>query len=211
MKVFVMSKIKSSSPALTVQSQKVSSLVNEYSLCVTKTAASILELASIVHRANTELSKQEYALFLREIKADKSKVSFLIKLNCIAKKASRFVAIQEKLPAAYTTLYDLSKLTNEEFERAQSEDLITPNLTAAKLSKFKFKFKAPKFSTISADKVTLTLKSSSASFHKVLQKIQTLCAANDIELKSSFDLTILKHQDFDEIQDASFRPVLKAA
>ncbi len=209
MKDLIMKKSNRSSSALTVQSKKVSSLVNEYSLCITKTAASILELASVVHRANSELSKQEYALFLREIKADKSKVSFLIKLNCIAKKASRFVAIQEKLPAAYTTLYDLSKLTDEEFERAQSEDLITPNLTAAKLSKFKFK--APKVSTITSDKVTLTLKSSSASFHKVLQKIQTLCAANDIELKSSFDLTILNHQDFDEVQNVSFRPVLKAA
>ncbi len=209
MKVPVMKNSKYSSPALTVQSQKVSSLVNEYSLCVTKTAASILELASIVYRAKNDLSKKEYDLFLREIKVDESKTSYLKKLQCIAQKASRLDAIKERLPAAYTTLYSLSQLTDEEFENVQSKDLITPNLTAAELSKFKFK--APKLSSVTSDKVTLTLKSSSVSLHKVLQEIQTLCTKNDIELKSSIDLSILNHQDFDEVQDVSFRPIQKAA
>lgn len=203
-----MSKVMSSTP-IVVYSKQVSEFVSQYRICVQKTASSILELAYVLKSAKDTLNKDEFKLFRAEISANAKKDSFIKKLNCIADKASRFVAIQEKLPAAYTTLYALSQLTDEEFERAQSEDLIKPNLTAVELSKFKFK--SPKLSAVTSDKVTLTLKSSSASFHKVLQKIQTLCAANDIELKSSFDLTILNHQDFDEIQDASFRPVRKAA
>jgi hypothetical protein len=209
MSTFIMSKNISSSPVVVVQSKLVSSFVSEYSLCITKTASSVLELASIVYRAKSDLSKKEYDFFLREINVDESKTSYLKKLQCIAQRASRLDAIKDKLPAAYTTLYALSQLTDDDFLRAQSENLINPNLTVAELSKFKIK--APKQLSISSDKVTITLKSSSASFYKVLEEIKYLCMQNKIEIKSSFDFTTLNHQVSEEIEDISFRSVPQAA
>ena len=99
-----MSKKHSSVPIITY-SNKVSELANEYSVCITKTASSILELANVVYRAKEDLSKDEYELFRIQINADESKDSYLKKLCCIAQKASRLDSIKEKLPAAYTTLY----------------------------------------------------------------------------------------------------------
>ena len=81
-----MSKKHSSVPVI-IQSKKVSELANEYSVCITKTASSILELANVVYRAKADLSDEEFELFRLEIKADKSKDSYIKKLCCIAQKA----------------------------------------------------------------------------------------------------------------------------
>ena len=200
-----MSKKHSSVPIIT-QSKKVSDLANEYSFLIAKTASSILELANVVYRAKEDLSKQEYELFRIQINADESKDSYLKKLHCIAQKASRLDSIKEKLPAAYTTLYALTKLTDDEFKQAISEDAISPNLIASDLSKFKSKSK--KQVATSTNLVSLSLQSaSSLDMNKVLTELEKLCTTYSIEFKCKYDFTAQVHPSNEDCDDCDFREI----
>jgi len=200
-----MSKKPSSLPIITY-SNKVSELANEYSVCITKTASSIIELANVVYRAKENLSKEEYELFRIQINADESKDSYLKKLCCIAQKASRLDSIKEKLPAAYTTLYALTKLTDDEFNQAISEDEISPNLIASDLSKFKTK--STKQVATSTNLVSLSLQSaSSLDMNKVLIKIKKLCSTYSIKLNTNYDFTAQVHLSNEACDDCDYREV----
>jgi hypothetical protein len=200
-----MSKQHSSVPII-IQSKKVSELANEYSFLIAKTASSILELANVVYRAKEDLSKQEYELFRIQINADESKDSYLKKLHCIAQKASRLDSIKEKLPAAYTTLYELTKLTDAEFQQASAEDAISPDLIASDLSKFKIKStkQAPAFTNL----VSLSIQSSSSlDMYKVLIEIKKLCTSYSIELKTKYDFSAPVHTSNEDCDDCDYREV----
>lgn len=201
MKDFVMSK-KLSLPAVVVQSQKVSALASQYTMCVAKTASSILELANVVYRAKEDLCKEEYQEFRRQINADKSKDSYLKKLHCIAQKFSRLDARKELLPAAYTTLYALSKLSDAEFQRVCDANAIQPNLTVSDLSKFKVKkISSPRSNTSC---VSLTLKTTATNqLYVALLQIRDICNVNEIELTSNinFDSIVTTSNDDDYEHD----------
>lgn len=173
-------------PAVIVHSQKVSALANQYTMCVAKTASSILELAYVAYRASEDLCDEEYEEFRRQINADKSKDSYLRKLHCIAKKSARLDAKKELLPAAYTTLYALSQLTDAEFQRVCDANAIQPNLTVSDLSKFKVKkINSPRSNSSS---VSLTLKTTAKNqLDRALLQIRDICKVNDIELISNID------------------------
>jgi hypothetical protein len=200
-----MSKKPSSLPIITY-SNKVSELANEYSVCITKTASSIIELANVVYRAKEDLSKEEYELFRIQINADESKDSYLKKLCCIAQKASRLDSIKEKLPAAYTTLYALTKLTDDEFNQAISEDAISPNLIASDL--YKFKTKSTKQVATSTNLVSLSLQSTSIlDMNKVLNEVEKLCSNYSIKLKTNYDFTAQVHLSNEDCDDCDYREV----
>jgi hypothetical protein len=200
-----MSKKHSSVPII-IQSKKVSELANEYSVCITKTASSILELANVVFRANTDLNKEEYELFRVQINAGKSKDSYLRKLHRIAQKASRLDSIKEKLPAAYTTLYALTQLTDAEFQQAIAEDAISPDLIASDLSKFKTK--STKQVATSTNLVSLSLQSaSSLDMKKVLTELEKLCTTYSIKFKCNYDFTAQVHPSNEDCDDCDFREI----
>jgi len=200
-----MSKKHSSVPVI-IQSNKVSELANEYSVCITKTASSILELANVVYRAKEDLSKDEYELFRIQINADESKDSYLKKLCCIAQKASRLDSIKEKLPAAYTTLYALTKLTDDEFKQAISENAISPNLIASDLSKFKTK--STKQVAASTNLVSLSLQSASIlDMNKVLNEVKKLCTTYSIEFNCKYDFSAQVHLSNEDYDDCDYREI----
>lgn len=188
-----MNQIDTTNP-VEIYTNKVSTLVDEYRYCVSKTASSILELANVVFRAKEDLTDQDYDHFRVLIKADKSKDSYLKKLYCIAQKSSRLNSIKDKLPAAYTTLYELTKLTDDEFNLVCDADVIRPNLTAKELCKFKPKTVKP--AVISPNTITFTIKSSSTlSLHKILFQINNLCTNLNVEINSNFDFSTLNQID----------------
>lgn len=113
----------------------VSSFVSEYEVCVRKSTASILELADCVFRAKTQLSEKAYEEFCEKIKVDK-KSSYLKKLNCIAQSASRFKLVETQLPANYTTLYALTKVSDSNFDKMCNENVINPMMTAKQLNAY---------------------------------------------------------------------------
>ena len=79
--------------------------VQQYHLCLTKSAQAILELAILVYTANKSLGSAKFKVFRERIGAGPTKDSYIQKLMCIASESSRFTSVIDILPPNYTTLY----------------------------------------------------------------------------------------------------------
>jgi hypothetical protein len=135
MKEPVMSKVVAPVVSSTiVLSAEVAKFANQYRLCIQKTASAILELANVVFTAKNELTRIQFSEFRQAIGADSSKDSYIKKLCVIAENQSRFATIQEQLPASYTTLYNLAKIDTESFAKVLDAQIISPQMTAVRLS-----------------------------------------------------------------------------
>jgi hypothetical protein len=169
----------------TVITARVTEFIDKYQHCLKKTTAQILELADVVATAKRELNVDEYTCFRNESGFDKSKDSFLKKLLCIAGKAGRLNDLSDKLPPNYTTLYSLSKLSDESFKEVCADNVIHPRMTAADLSGYLKKNKAQSENY----RVTLNLKNLSASSQrKALNELEAFCKKFKIELKTTIQL-----------------------
>ena len=119
-----------------VDTAKIEQFVNQYHMCIQKTASVILELANIVNNAKNTLDNSEFQLFRDAIGANKFKDSYIKKLICIAKNSARFNPLSQKLPPNYTTIYSLSKLRNDKFQKVIDSNIISPDMTAKTLNHF---------------------------------------------------------------------------
>jgi hypothetical protein len=174
MKEFAMSNVVISTVSDTVVvNNQVEIFANQYRMCINKTASAILELASVVFNAREELTKNQFKEFRQKIGADSSKDSYINKLCVIAENQSRFAAIRDQLPASYTTLYNLAKIDNQTFAKVIDAQIISPQMTAVRLSQ------CLNMSTVSAkSKITSTSKKQCIRFMLDLQNIE-----NSIALK----------------------------
>jgi len=118
-----------------VLNAQVEMFTNQYRLCIQKTASAILKLANVVFTAENKLSKPQFKEFRQAIGADSSKDSYIRKLCVIGKNQSRFASIQDKLPASYTTLYNLAKIDTDSFAKVIDAQIISPQMTAIRLAK----------------------------------------------------------------------------
>ena len=176
MKEPVMSKVVTPVVSSTiVLNAQVEQFANQYRLCIQKTASAILELANVVFSAREELTKKQFKEFRQAIGADSSKDSYINKLCVIAENQSRFASIQEKLPASYTTLYNLAKIDAESFAKVIDAQIISPQMTAVRLSQ------CLKISTVSAkSKIISTPQKKCVRFTLDLQNIDDSFALNVI-------------------------------
>jgi hypothetical protein len=169
--------------SMTVVNAQVEKFASQYRLCVQKTADAVLELATVVRDAKRELSKELFAEFRNEIGANSSKDSYIKKLLCIADASPRLNAMREKLPPSYTTLYALSKMTDDVFTQVCADEVISPSMTALALSPYL----DVKSKTTNLD-VMLSFKSVLESDKFIAyKKIQEICNKFNIELKSKVD------------------------
>ena len=193
MKVNIMSKNNTATNETNVViSAQVTQFVEQYKMCVKKTAQSILELADVVHSASKNLSKENYEEFRYQIGADKSKDSYLKKLQCIALQSSRFNAISDKLPPNYTTLYALSQLSDKAFQQIYSDDVISPQMTAKTLVHHKrMKTVAKKVkSHLTKQTVTFTLELQNIdeiTVKKVIRSLAEVCKEFNIPYECEID------------------------
>lgn len=94
-----------------------------------KTAESVLDLASVSYAAKERLTDtKDYEIFLHEI-GEKANSSYLKKLNCIAKKESRFRANLDLLPPSSASIYQLSQFEDQLFDQFVAEKKIFPSMT----------------------------------------------------------------------------------
>lgn len=199
----------------TVTSKKVFSFVERYRLSVKKTAESILELADVVYCAKTELTKEEFNQFRIAIDADASKDSYIKKLCVIASNSKRFEPIKDRLPASYTTLYALAKIEQSSFDEVLHKKIISPRMTAARLSK------CVKMSAIvSRAKVARTTHKQCVRFTfdleniddsvalKFIAEVKCLCEKFDVYLDCTIDPTAVHFRD--KVQDVVFDARLAA-
>lgn len=189
MKVNIMSKNNTATIETNVViSAQVTQFVEQYKMCVKKTAKSILELADVVLSAKESLSDKNYTQFRNQIGADKSKDSYIKKLLCIAKNSARLNSISANLPPTYTTLYTLSQLSNDKFNQVCSENIITPNMTALALTSY-----LEKKTSKNVPDIVLSFKNLNDNVKQVaFAEIKSICIKFNIDLKSNIQLPTAK-------------------
>lgn len=169
--------------ATTVVNAQVEAFAKKYNICVQKTAEAVMELANVVRDAKRDLSKELFLEFRKEIGANSSKDSYIKKLLCIADASPRLNAMSDKLPPSYTTLYALSKMSDDAFMQVCEDDVISPRMTALTLSPY-----LNKKSTSTDLEVLLSFKNVLESDKFVAYKeIQEICKKFNIEPKSKVD------------------------
>lgn len=97
-----------------VLTPKVQRYVSDYMLHYAACANAILSLAETCNDAKKNLDKSEFKQFVKEVHLDSSNAT-LSKYLKIGAASARFRKIENRLPSAWTVLYDLSRLTNDEF------------------------------------------------------------------------------------------------
>jgi hypothetical protein len=113
----------------TFSTDDVREYVVQFNTFLNKSAAAVLEMGRVVYLAGTKLKKLEFAEFCAAVRlgAESSAIS---KLKTIGKRYDRLVEHQDMLPNAWTTLYYLAKMGDEDFERGVHQQLIHQTMTA---------------------------------------------------------------------------------
>ncbi len=115
----------------TVITPQVITYVKRYQMFARKTAESIVGLATTLLEAEQELNGVDFALFCDEVGIKKGDTTYS-KIRKIGTAAARFKPYLDKLPSAYTTLYELAKLEASKFEEIASD--LNPFSTAKEIS-----------------------------------------------------------------------------
>lgn len=119
----------SSEPLITPQ---VVHYVEKYRTFVRKTAESVIALATTLVEAEQVLNGVDFSIFCDEVGIKKGDATYS-KLKKIGENATRFRPHLERLPNAWTTLYQLAKMEPDRF--AQVAPTLTPFSTADDISR----------------------------------------------------------------------------
>lgn len=102
-----------------------------YQTFLNKTAESILALTETVYEARTNLPDDEFEQFKEEVGL-KSKAT-VSKFLAIGEKSYRLKNYADRLPHAWTTLYRLVQLSDDDFSSVEA--FINPDMTAGSINK----------------------------------------------------------------------------
>ena len=166
--------------------------VQQYHLCLTKSAQAILELATLVYTANKNLGSDKFKVFRERIGAGPTKDSYIQKLICIASESSRFTPVIDILPPNYTTLYSLSQLSDNRFSELCAKNVISPTMTANTLANgkcLKKLYTKPKLNESNNSLIfTVDLREIDArAVKRVLKALYAVCDEFDIEYECEID------------------------
>lgn len=115
-----------------VLTPKVQRYVSDYMLHYAACADAILCLAETCYEAKDKLTTPEFKQFTQEVRLDSSNAT-LSKYLKIGAASARFRKIEDRLPSAWTVLYDLARLTNDEFIKVLP--IISNDMTAKDIRK----------------------------------------------------------------------------
>jgi len=118
----------------TLISANVAKYVTRYRSFAKRTAESIIQLSSTLVDAQDRLSDEEFEVFCTEVGIDRNGSTFR-KLQKIGENAVRFAPFLDQMPNAWTSIYRLAKLENEEFDHIASNGTLTPFMTANEISR----------------------------------------------------------------------------
>ena len=117
---------------LVVETKDISVLVEKFNSFARKTAEGVLEMAKVVYEAK-KLKESEFHKFC-EIVGMSGSSSTVLKLIKIGEKYEFLIGHAEKLPANWTTVYELSKLTEEKIEELIDRGVLNTSLIASDLN-----------------------------------------------------------------------------
>ena len=108
-------------------------LVQRYKHFARASAENIVELAKTLATAKSALSPEEHKMFCHDVGLN-PKSSTYRKLTVIGDKAARFEPHLARMPAAWTTVYKLAKLSDEKFDDVAKNDRFSPFMTAKSIT-----------------------------------------------------------------------------
>lgn len=118
--------------------QNVDEIVNQITSVWNKAAEYIIEVATILHRYQSD--RKNYVLWkeIRQSLIDKKIMNATVISNLTNIGANKLLTSNvDKLPNAYNTLYLLTTLPDEELKKGFKENLISPELTIDTARKWK--------------------------------------------------------------------------
>ena len=115
--------------SIEIASPRVLMLVEQYRGFAKASTEILVEMAKTLAMADLELSPEDLDIFCNNVGLD-PKGSTYRKLVLVGKKADRFEPNLAKLPIAWTTVYDLAKLSDKEFGKVLSDQRFSPRITA---------------------------------------------------------------------------------
>ena len=127
---------------LVVETKDISVLVEKFNSFARKTAEGVLDMAKVVCEAK-KLKDSEFHKFC-EIVGMSGSSSTVLKLIKIGEKYEFLIGHAEKLPANWTTVYELSKLTEEKIEELIDRGVLNTSLIAADLNEALGKVQKPR-------------------------------------------------------------------
>jgi hypothetical protein len=117
---------------LTIDSPAIPQLVSRFHTFASKTVEGILEMGRVVYEAS-QLKKSEFARFCELVDLDR-KESTVAKLKTIGEKYEFLLAHSSKLPANWTTVYEVARLTEEKISALIENGVIKTTLVAQELN-----------------------------------------------------------------------------
>ena len=117
---------------LMVDTKNICVLVEKFNTFARKTAEGVLEMSKVVFEAR-KLKDSEFHRFC-EIVGMNGSSSTAQKLIAIGKKYECLIGHSEKLPPNWTTVYEVSKLTEEQIESLIDRGVLTASLIASDLN-----------------------------------------------------------------------------
>ena len=104
-------------------------LVQRYLRFAKASAENIVKLAETLYVAQRTLAPDHFDSFCAEVSLDKDGSTYR-KLFEIGKKAARFEPFFDRMPSAWTTVYKLATIENDEFDRVTKSDRFSRYMTA---------------------------------------------------------------------------------
>lgn len=115
-------------------SPKVLELVSNYKTGIGKTVEGILAMSKSVSEALKIKNQKEKNVFFNEVNLDRNS-SMAKKLKVIGDKYDLFLQNQNSLPPAWTSLYQLTKLEEDNLLKLIEDEVINPTITGTEINK----------------------------------------------------------------------------
>jgi hypothetical protein len=148
--------------------------VTEFNAIAKKTVESTLDISRIALDAHDNLTDENYTIFKERVRYCDSS---LRKLEKIAKKYDVFCQYKEMLPANFTTLYVLSKLSDEKIVELAASNQLHSRLTNDEAENLVKKEKADSTNNLESDEADSTTNEVSVKFLST----PSLATATDIQ------------------------------
>jgi hypothetical protein len=116
-----------------ILNSKVAALVERYRFFAKASAENVIALAKTIVEADSQLRQDELEEFCREAGINRKSATYR-KLKDIGLKADRFETHLDRLPSAWTTVYKLAALPEQDFEKVVTNDAFSPTMTAKSIS-----------------------------------------------------------------------------
>lgn len=168
--------------------------VSDFKQHCRKTAIASLELGRVVHEARETLSEEEFDQFCEQVGMQSSRAT-IVKLCCIGRAYAQLLPHVEKLPANWTSIYLITQIPAEYFDRFIKSNHTFEALTGNQIKRLisqtrdlpSLKFSLPKDgpNQLVVAKIVVPSSVDDVDYHAIRKALNEVMARLPIEVKYS--------------------------